>query len=161
VLKGKKILVTGPAGQIAHAVCRTLAPDNDVWGIARFSRPGSRDFVESLGVTTREVDLADPDFGGLPGDFDYVLHLAAYMGETDDHDHALRVNAEGTGLLLGHFRDVQAVLVMSTTGVYRPHEDPLHLYRETDPLGDAVNPNIPTYAISKIAEEAVARFCAR
>jgi len=94
VVKGKKILVTGPAGQIAQAICRSLAPDNDVWGIARFSRPDSCEFVESLGVTARAVDLADPDFSSLPDDFDFVLHLAAYMGREDDHDHALRINAE-------------------------------------------------------------------
>jgi nucleoside-diphosphate-sugar epimerase len=50
---------------------------------------------------------------------------------------------------------------MSTTGVYRPHDDPYHPYLESDPLGDAVSTHAPTYAISKIAQEAVARSCAR
>jgi nucleoside-diphosphate-sugar epimerase len=50
---------------------------------------------------------------------------------------------------------------MSTHSVYRPHDNPAHAYMETDPLGDAHATHAPTYSISKIAQEAVARFCAR
>lgn len=160
-LQGEKILVTGPAGQIAAPMCAYLAEHNDVWGIARFSVPGSRDEVEAMGVTTRVVDLAQADFGDLPQDFTYVLHLAAAIGQSPDYDESLRVNAEATGLLLTHCRSAKAALVMSTASVYKPDADPRHLYIETDPLGEAVLPSVPTYSISKIAEEAVARFCAR
>ena len=41
MLTDEKILITGPAGQIAAPLCEYLAADNDVWGIARFSVPGS------------------------------------------------------------------------------------------------------------------------
>jgi nucleoside-diphosphate-sugar epimerase len=161
MLSGEKILVTGPAGSIAEPLCEYLASDNDVWGIARFSVEGSRERLEDLGVTTRVVDLADGEFGALPDDFTILLHIAAYIGGGDDYDHALRVNAEGTGLLLEHCRKVKAALVMSTGSVYKPHPDPWHAYRETDPLGEDALPGQPTYAISKIAEEAVARTAAR
>ena len=77
MLEGRKILITGPAGQIAFPLARALARRNEVWGIARFSQPDSRDRCEAVGITTRVVDLADPDLSELPGDFDYVLHLAA------------------------------------------------------------------------------------
>jgi hypothetical protein len=33
-LRGEKILVTGPAGQIAFPLASRLAGDNEVWGIA-------------------------------------------------------------------------------------------------------------------------------
>jgi nucleoside-diphosphate-sugar epimerase len=160
-LVDEKILVTGPAGQIAAPLCAYLARDNDVWGIARFSAPGSREEVEAMGVTSRVVDLAEPDFRGLPDDFTCVLHLAAAIGPSPDYDQSLRVNAEGTGLLLQHCRKARAALVMSTATVYKPNPDPRHAFAETDPLGDAVLPGTPTYAITKVAEEAVARFCAR
>lgn len=160
-LSGEKILVTGPAGQIAAPMCRYLAEDNEVWGIARFSVPGSRDEVEQMGVTTRQVDLGRADFGDLPTDFTYVLHLAAAIGQSPDYDESLRVNAEGTGMLLQHCRSAKAALVMSTASVYKPHTDPRHLCVETDPLGEAVLPGVPTYSITKIAGEAVARYCAR
>ena len=38
-IEGKRILVTGPAGQVALPVVRALAADNEVIGIARFRDP--------------------------------------------------------------------------------------------------------------------------
>jgi nucleoside-diphosphate-sugar epimerase len=109
MLTGEKILVTGPAGQIAFPLSRELAKHNEVWGIARFSKGGGREQVEAAGVTTRRVDLGAADYGDLPDDFTY----------------------------------------------------PWHAFLETDPLGDSNLPSTPTYSISKISEEAVARTCAR
>jgi nucleoside-diphosphate-sugar epimerase len=160
MLTDKKILVTGAAGQIALPLCEYLAPDNEVWGVARFSDPAGRARLEAAGVTTRTLDLADPDFTDIPEDVDYVLHLAAYLSPGYDYEQALRVNADGTGRLLHHCRKARAALVMTTGSVYDPNPDPWHRYTETDPLGDGHLPIIPTYSISKIAEEAVARSCA-
>ena len=50
---------------------------------------------------------------------------------------------------------------MSTVTVYKPHPDPWHAFREDDPLGDAMAPPSAPYSVSKIAEEGVARYCAR
>jgi nucleoside-diphosphate-sugar epimerase len=161
VLSGEKILITGPAGQIAFPLARHLAADNEVWGIARFSDDESRARVDALGVTTRVCDLASGDFTDVPDDFTYVVHLAAFQGPGLDFDHAITVNAEGTGLLLAHCRRAKAALVMSTHSVYRPHDDPLHVYVETDPLGEVNSALSPPYSMSKIAQEAVARTCAR
>jgi nucleoside-diphosphate-sugar epimerase len=159
MLSGEKILITGPAGRIANGIAKTLAPNNEVWGIARFFDPDARAEVEALGVTTRATDLADPDFGDLPDDFTYLLHIAADFSE--DYEQGLRVNAEGTGLLLSHCRNAKAALVMSTVTVYKPHPDPWHAFREDDPIGDAGLPSPQPYSIVKIAEEAVARYCSR
>lgn len=159
MLSGERVLVTGPAGRIAHGITNTLARDNEVWGIARFSDATAREEVDALGVTTRSIDLGDGDFGDLPTDFTYLLHIAADFGE--DYERGLRVNAEGTGLLLSHCRGVKAALVMSTVTVYKPHPDPWHAFREDDPIGDAGLPSPQPYSIVKIAEEAVARYCAR
>ena len=76
VLRDEKILITGPAGRIAFGVARSLAGDNEVWGVARFGDPASREEVEALGVTTRSIDLAEGDFGALPTDFTYSAQLA-------------------------------------------------------------------------------------
>ncbi len=161
MLSGEKILITGPAGQIAFPLARHLAADNEVWGIARFADDESRARVDALGVTTRVCDLASGDFTDVPDDFTYVVHLAAFQGPGLDFDHAITVNAEGTGLLLSHCRRAKAALVMSTHSVYRPHEDPLHVYVESDPLGEVNSALSPPYSMSKIAQEAVARTCAR
>ena len=160
-LRDARILVTGPAGQIAFPLGRDLARSNEVWGIARWSQPGSRERVERAGVRAVEIDLAAPSWKQLPERFDYVLHLAVFQAPGVDYDFALRVNAEGTGLLMSRFRSAKAFLVVSTCGVYASPEDPHHAIRETDPLGVTVQPYSPTYAVSKIAEEGVARFACR
>ena len=66
MLSGEKVLITGPAGRIAFGIARTLAAENEVWGVARFSDAAARQEVEALGVTTRAVDLGEGDFGDLP-----------------------------------------------------------------------------------------------
>jgi nucleoside-diphosphate-sugar epimerase len=161
LLQNEKILVTGPAGQIAFPLAAYLAPHNDVWGIARFGEPGARQRVEAAGVTTRVCDLGSGDFGDLPDDFTYVLHLATFRRGGLDYDGAMRTNAEGTQLLLQHCRRAKAVMVMSTAEVYKPQDDPRHVYLETDPLGDSNSLFDATYSVSKIGQEAVARACAR
>jgi nucleoside-diphosphate-sugar epimerase len=160
MLRDEKILITGPAGRIAFGITESLVGDNDVWGIARFSDTSAREKVESLGVTTRVVDIADGQLGDLPSDFTYLLHIAADFS-ADDYERALKVNAEGTGFVLEHCRNAKAALVMSTVTIYKPHPDPWHAFREDDPPGDAMLPQQAPYSISKIAEEAVARYCAR
>jgi nucleoside-diphosphate-sugar epimerase len=159
-LTGQKILVTGPAGQIAFPLAARLARDNEVWGLARFGDPAGRERVEKAGIQTRVVDLAEPDWGDLADDFSYLLHLAALIVPGHDFDTALRINAEGTGRLMSRFRNARACLVMSTCAVYAAPDDPQHACVEDDPLGGSHQPYAPTYCISKIAQEAVARFAA-
>jgi nucleoside-diphosphate-sugar epimerase len=140
-------------------MAKSLSTENEVWGVARFSDSSARAEVEALGVTTRALDLGDPDFSELPSDFTYLLHIAADFGE--DYERGLRVNAEGTGFLLSHCRNAKAALVMSTLTVYKPHPDPFHAFGEDDPIGDQLLPSPQPYSIVKIAEEAVARYCSR
>jgi nucleoside-diphosphate-sugar epimerase len=159
-LRDEKILITGPAGQIAFPLAARLAPDNEVWGIARFGDPEARERVEKAGIETRVIDLSDPDWGDLPEDFSVVLHLAAAIVPGHDYDAAIRINALGTGRLMKRQRNAKACLVMSTCGVYLSPEDGDHAVLEGDPLGGSHQPYAPTYCISKIAQEAVARFAA-
>lgn len=159
MLSGEKILVTGAAGLIGGDMCRYLCRENEVWGLARFSNPAERTALEAMGVRTYAADLADGNFEGLPRDFTYLAHNAMSL-EPRDYDIAMRVNAEGTGNILSHCRTVKAALSMSTVSVYKPHPDPWHRYAESDPLGDTMGATAP-YSVTKIAQEGVARFCAR
>jgi nucleoside-diphosphate-sugar epimerase len=161
MLSDEKILITGPAGQIAFPIAESLSKENDVWGIARFTDEESRGRVEAVGVTTRLCDIAAGDFSALPSDFTYLLHLAAYQGPESDYDYAITVNAEGAGFLMQHCRNAKAALVMSTSSVYRPNDDPMHAFLERDPIGGGTSPWAPTYAVSKVAQEAVVRQNAR
>jgi nucleoside-diphosphate-sugar epimerase len=160
MLSGQKIVVTGAAGQIGLPLAASLAQHNEVWGVARFSQEGSRQRLESLGVRPLRCDLAGGELGDLPRHVDSVVHLASLTRDTD-YDHAIRNNAEAAGFLLQHVRDAGAVLVMSTASVYKPNPDLNHVFAETDALGEGAPLTQPAYSVSKIAEEAVARFCAR
>ena len=65
-IRGAKILITGPAGQVAAPVARALAADNEVWGIARFTDAAARERLEKAGIRCETVNLAAGDFTGLP-----------------------------------------------------------------------------------------------
>ncbi len=160
-LRDKRILVTGPAGQIAFPLVQELTRDNEVWGIARFGDPATRERVDATGCITRVVDLAAPNWSELPDRFDHVLHLAIYQSLDASYDYAMTVNAEGTALLMHRFANAESVLIVSSAAVYDNNPDGAHLYLETDLLGDNRAPYSPTYGITKIAQEGVARGLAR
>ena len=157
-LSGKKILVTGPTGQVALPLVEQISAIADVYALARFRQPEQREQIERLGATALQVDLADStSLAGLPDDFDYVLNFAVV--KSGDFDYDLAANAEGLGHLMVHCRKVKAFLHFSSTAVYEyvGHEP----RRENAPLGDNHRAMFPTYSISKIAAEAVCRFVAK
>jgi UDP-glucuronate 4-epimerase len=156
-MRGSKILITGPTGQLATPIARALAADNEVWGIARFTNPAAREGLEQAGVRCHTVNLADGDFTDLPTDFDYVLNLA--VAKSGHWDKDLRANAESVGLLMAHCRAAKAFLHCSSAAVYDPPDDDPRTERAA--LGDNHKFLFPTYSISKIAGEVVARSMAR
>lgn len=158
-MRDKKILVTGPTGQVALPVALHFAEHNEVWAIARFSDAAKREKLEAGGVRCARADLADGDFAGVPEDFDYVLHFAVAKSPTADFETDLRANGEAAGMLMSHCRRARAFFHCSTTGVYQA--DDHNLLREDSPLGDNHRVMMPTYSISKIATEVVVRFASR
>ncbi|HET6964907.1 MAG TPA: NAD(P)-dependent oxidoreductase [Acidimicrobiales bacterium] len=158
-LSGQRVVVLGATGMVATPVVHTLAADNEVWGVARFNNQAAKSALEDAGVHTVTLDLDDPDVLVLPKDVDYVVNLA--VTHSNDFATALRANAESLGLIMRHFAEAgaKAFLHCSSTGVYAPNG--AHRMRESDPLGDNHRVMLPTYSISKIAAESVARLSAR
>jgi UDP-glucuronate 4-epimerase len=156
-MRGSKILITGPTGQVATPIARALAADNEVWGIARFTDARAREALEKTGIRCETVDLAAGDFTGLPSDFDYVLNLA--VAKSGDWDLDLAANAESVGLLMAHCRGAKAFLHCSSAAVYDPPGDEPRTERAA--LGDNHKPLFPTYSIAKIAGEVVVRTMSR
>ena len=156
-MQGQKILVTGPTGQVAGPVATSLVEGNDVWATARFSDASKQKELESAGITCVKTDLESGDFSALPRDFDYVLNFG--VAKSSNFDSDIRANAEGLGLLMSHCRDAKGFLHCSTTGVYQANDH--EVFTEESPLGDNHRIMMPTYSISKIAAEGVARFAAR
>src|SRR5512144_1790359 len=111
-MRGSKILITGPTGQVAAPVAKALAADNEVWGIARFTDASAREGLEKAGVRCETVNLAAGDFTALPTDFDYVINLA--VAKSGDWTKDLGANADSVGLLMAHCRDAQAFLHCSS-----------------------------------------------
>jgi nucleoside-diphosphate-sugar epimerase len=156
-MDGKRILVTGPTGQVATPLVRSLAASNEVIGIARFRDPAARAALEAQGVRCIEVNLASGEFGAVPDDVDIVLNLAVVKSGRWEVD--LKGNAEAAGLLMAHCRGAEAFVHVSSTGVYQ-HAG-AQLLAEDAPLGDNHRGMMPTYSIAKIAAEAVVRTEAR
>ena len=142
MIKDRKILITGLTGRIGHAVAVDLAPHNEVWGLARFTRAGSREEVAALGVTAVQGD--------------YVLHIAASIA-TATAESGMADNSDGVARLMAHCRRAKAFLHVSTTGVYDQDKDPRHVYPETNDLGGFYGGQ---YAATKLAGEGAARAAA-
>ena len=159
MLRNTRILITGPASQVAFPIASALARDNEVYGLARFSNPADRGRVEALGVKCIQADLATDDFSSVPDDFTYVLHFAVVKSRDGNFAYDLAANAEGVGRLMAHCRTARAWLHCSSAGVYQ-HAGHRAL-KESDALGDNHRGMLPTYSICKIAAETIARFSAR
>jgi nucleoside-diphosphate-sugar epimerase len=138
-------------------IATALAAENEVWGIARFTDDTAREALEKAGVRCEKVNLAGGDFTGIPDDFDYVINLA--VAKSGKWDKDLGANAESVGLLMAHCRGAKAFLHCSSAAVYDPPDDDPRTERTA--LGDNHKPLFPTYSISKIAGEVVARTMAR
>lgn len=156
-LSGKRIAITGVTGQVAAPIARALAVDNEVIGLARFSDAGARAALQAAGVDCRPVDFCRPDLSNVPADVDHVLHFGVTRIGRWNKD--LAANGEAVGDLMSHFRDVSSFLHCSSTAVYQPNGG--QRMKETDPLGDHHGSVMPTYSISKIVGETMARFGAR
>lgn len=157
-LSGKKVLITGPTGQVAEPLVQALAPQAKVWALARFSKDEDRQRIESLGAKTVRADLADRhSLADCPSDFDYVINMAVV--KSGDFEYDMRANAEGVGNLMAHCRSAKAFLHVSSTAVYE-YGGPTPR-KESDPLGDNHRMMFPTYSLAKIAAESVCRFAGR
>ncbi|MCK0176565.1 MULTISPECIES: NAD(P)-dependent oxidoreductase [Mycobacteriaceae] len=155
MLDAQKILVTGATGKIAFPLARTLARNNEVWGVARLRDPDDRRKLTDAGITPVAFDVGSGDFSTLPDDFTYVFHAAVDPGTTG-WTGCLETNAQRSGELLFHCRTAKGFVFCSTGSIYGYQgRRPL---REDDPPGVPLRAN---YSFSKVAAEAVCTWIAR
>lgn len=154
MLRGEKILVTGPAGNFARSLVKELAKNNEVHGLARFSNPHDQSGLEGMGVICHKLDLARDSLENLPEDFAYVMHAGAMVmpHSEKDQSYTMEVNVQGTGRIMEHCKQVKSFLHCSTASVY--HHQSQHALKESDPLGI----HIHNYSLSKVAAEEMAKF---
>lgn len=152
-----RILITGATGRVAGVLARELAVDNEVVAVARFSDPAAREGLEAHGVECVAADMADPaTLDEMPDDAEILLNFAVSF--STDWDGALAVNAEALGHLVDRLPRLTRLLHCSSMGVYASGPEP---HDERDRLGDSNAAMMPTYSITKIAGESMAKYLAR
>ncbi len=156
-LRGRKVLITGVTGQVAKPMVAAYAKVATVYAAARYTNEDNMQAMEALGAKALKIDLVDAkSLEAIPEDIDYVIHCAVV--KSGDWVTDLAGNGEGIGNLISRCRRAKAIVHFSTTGVYA-YEG--HAPRqELANLGDNHKSLLPTYSISKIAAETVARFAA-
>ncbi|MEM7140798.1 MAG: NAD(P)-dependent oxidoreductase [Actinomycetota bacterium] len=150
-----RIMITGATGRVAGVIARELAPDNDVVALARFSDPAARERLEGYGVECITADMSG-DLAEVPPDAEVLLNFGVSF--SGDWDEALAVNAEALGHLVDRLPNLERMLHCSSMGVYAASTD---IHPEDAPLGDSNALMMPTYSISKIAGESMAKYLAR
>ncbi len=115
-ITGKRLLVTGVTGMMGRALAEHLAPDNTVWGVARFSEPALRARFERQGIHCIALDLAGGDLAALPQDVDILLHFAVAWSLPPNA--ALDFNGQLVGRILDRLPDLEAYVLGSSVGVY-------------------------------------------
>ncbi len=159
MLKGHRILLTGLTGQVGGTFADVLAPHNEIYGLARFTQPGTRERAEALGIKTIVGDFANNQLDGVPEDIEYVIHLAANT-KPGTAEVGMVQNAEGTGFLFHKCRRAKAFIYASNNTLYADNPDPMHQFKETDHVGGN-SPHSPNYGPTKLAAEGVVRFLSR
>lgn len=163
-----RILVTGAAGFIgSNLTDRLLELGCEVLGVDSFTDYYARERKEGnlAGASSDrrfrlvEGDLLDLDLGGLLGDVDGVVHLAAEPGVRtswgDNFPRYLRRNVEATQRLLESLpRNVERFVFASSSSIYGSVGD--------GPVGEN-SPSRPLspYGLSKLAAEEILGVYAR
>src|SRR5205807_3639312 len=84
------LLILGVAGKMgpslarrARRACEIAGVKKRIMGVARFSTPGTRDFLESNGVETIQADLLDPGaLAALPEAANVIFMTGRKFGST-------------------------------------------------------------------------------
>jgi UDP-glucuronate 4-epimerase len=154
VLEGQKILITGATGKIAFPIARSLAKRNEVWGAARFTKPGDREKLATAGIEPLQLDMSRCELDAVPDDFNYVFHAAVDVG-VSGWRRCVQTNADHSGKLLHHCRHAKGFVYCSTGSIY--------MYQGRRPLTETDGPGVPdraNYSFTKIAGEAVCTWVA-
>lgn len=159
---GLSVLITGASGLMGFPIAVALAPNNTVYGAARYSVPAEREALEAAGVHTIVFDVGSTDLAVLPEKVDVIYHLGATVGldaeKPENRQRVLETNVYSGGRLMSRYRDQLKAFVFAASGSAYGYQGERPL-REDDPFG--LHTGLETYAASKIGGEAVVQFLSR
>src|SRR4029453_5197305 len=119
------ILILGVAGKMgpslalrARRACELAGVKKRITGVARFSNPGPRDFLESNGVETVQADLLDPDaVAALPDAQNVIFMTGRKFGSTGSEHLTWAMNVFQPGTAADRFRRPR-IVSFSSGNVY-------------------------------------------
>jgi len=119
------ILILGVAGKMgpslarrAQRACEVAGVKKRIMGVARFSTPGARDFLESNGVETIQADLLDPGaLAALPDTANVIFMTGRKFGSTGSEHLTWAMNVFQPGTAADRFRQSR-IVAFSSGNVY-------------------------------------------
>ncbi|MEP9398582.1 NAD(P)-dependent oxidoreductase [Mesorhizobium sp. KR2-14] len=147
------IMIVGVAGKMGPTVARMAkraAPDRRVIGVARFSEPGLRDYLEAHGIETITADLLNREqVAALPRARNVIFMAGRKFGSNGSEELTWAMNSHVPALVAEHFAGSR-IVAYSTICVY-PFTPVAHGgSREEDPVSPPGE-----YAMSCIARERI------
>src|SRR5688572_27229361 len=144
-------IVVGVAGKMGPTLARMAkraVPRRRVFGVARFSDPSLRTYLESHGVETIQADLLDREqVAALPRAANVIFMAGRKFGSSGSEELTWAMNGYVPALVAEHFR-ASRIIAYSTICVY-PFATVAHGgSREEDPVGPPGE-----YAMSCVARE--------
>lgn len=150
------IMIVGVAGKMGPTLARMAKralPDRRVVGVARFSDPAQKDYLENFGIETIAADLLDREaVARLPKIRNVIFMAGRKFGSAGAEHLTWAMNAHVPALVAEHFRDSR-IVAYSTTCVY-PFAPVL---RSGSLETDAVSPP-GEYAMSCIGRERMFQY---
>ena len=114
------IVVIGVAGKTGPTVARMAKrarPDRRVIGVARFSEPEIKEYLESHGIETISVDLLDPAaIARLPRVPNVIFLAGRKFGSSGNEPLTWAMNGYVPALIADHYKESR-IVAYSTTGV--------------------------------------------
>ncbi len=151
MVKNKKILIFGVSGRVGFDLAKILVQSNEVYGVALFTNPETRQKVEALGVRSFQLDVVKKDLKKLPSGFDYIFNEIAFMhGAEEDPKRAYETNAYFLGRLMERFKRARGIIHASTGNVYGLPGTPVTEESPEAPVG--------VYGLSRLVGEHMIKY---
>jgi nucleoside-diphosphate-sugar epimerase len=148
--------VAGKMGPTLAGLAKTAQPDRRVIGVARFSDPGARTWLEARGIETVSCDLLDEAaIKALPKVRNIVFMAGRKFGAEGDLSLTWAMNTHVPALVAQAFRDSR--IVAFSTGCVYPFVDV-----DGNGADEALAPNPPgEYAQSCVGRERMFEYFSR